>query len=320
VGIETSPASAEEREDKVQAGLFGTLRSTRESEVGPMKPTVGQRTWFKVFVNDWLEGTTRYQMSDAQRAFWIDLLAMAGRSRFGGIVCSGKDGEQLIGYPLSKFQGLLAEPLDVEATFALFERTGKITLEVSGEGSRKLYVLHVTNWAKYQSEYDRTKQYRRKSATPNATELLQAKSQSRYAKSNRTEVEVDGEVEVNKNHSANPSGPHDYVALETPKTPDENFLAVKRVWDYYIEKLAKNPKILTFTTVRRQKGLTRLRECLEKTGGDLVKAEALLRCAIDALAASAWHMGENPGKKKYDSWEKNLFKGQEQLEYWLERA
>src|SRR5690349_12235161 len=102
-----------------------------------MRPTVGRRTWIKVFVNEWLEGTTRYQMSDAQRAFWIDLLAMAGRSRFGGIVCSGKDGEELIGYPLSKFQGLLTEAFDVEGTFALFERTGKITMQVSGEGPRK---------------------------------------------------------------------------------------------------------------------------------------------------------------------------------------
>jgi hypothetical protein len=283
-----------------------------------MKPTMGRRVWFKVFVNDWLEGTTRYQMTGAQRAFWIDLLAMAGRSRFGGIVCSGKDGEELIGYPLSKFQGLLAEPLDVEATFVLFERTGKITIRVSGEGPRKLYVLHITNWAKYQCEYERTKQYRRGSATPNATELLHGKSQACYTKSNKTEV--DGEVEVDKNHSANPSGPHESVSAQTPETVDENLLAVKRVWDYYIEKLGKNARILTFTTVRKQKGLTRLRECLEKTGGNLAKAEGLLRCAVDGLGGSAWHMGENPGKKKYDSWEKNLFKSQEQLEDWLERA
>lgn len=279
-----------------------------------MKPTQGRRRWFKVFIDDWLEGTTRYQMSDAERAFWIDLLAMAGRSRFGGIVCSGKDGEQLIGYPLSKFQGLLAEPIDIEATFVLFERTGKITTQVSGEGARKLYVLFITNWARYQSEYDRIKKYRKTAATTDDTDLLQTD----YAKSNKTEV--DGEVEVDENHSANPSGSHESVFPQTPKTLDENLLAVKRVWDYYIEKLGKNPKLLTLTTVRKQKGQTRLRECLEKTGGDLARAEDLLRCAVDGLAESPWHMGENPGKKKYDSWEKNLFKGQEQLEDWLERA
>jgi hypothetical protein len=184
--------------------------------VWPMKPTVGRR-WIKVFVNDWLEGTTRHQMSDAQRAFWIDLLAMAGRSRFGGIVCSGKDGEELIGHPLSKFQGLLADPFHVEGTFALFERTGKITMQVSGAGPRKLYVIHITNWARYQGEYDRIKKYRRASATPNATALLHTKSQSCNAKCNKTEV--DGEVEVDENHSANPPGPHESVSPQTPKTP-----------------------------------------------------------------------------------------------------
>ena len=283
-----------------------------------MKPTQGRRTWIKVFVDDWLEGTTRYQMSDAQRAFWIDLLAMAGRSRFGGIVCSGKDGEQLIGYPLSKFQGLLAEPFDIEATFALFERTEKITMQVSGEGNRKLYVLFITNWVRYQSEYDRVKKYRDGSATPNVTDLLHAKSQPKsqscYAKGNKTEVEVD------KNICANPSGSHESVSPETLKPQDEKLLAVQRIWNYYIEKLGKNPKLLTFTAGRKQKGLARLRECLTKTGGDLVNAEGLMRCAVDALAASPHHRGQNDSKAKYDSWDKNLFSSPEKLEWWLERT
>jgi hypothetical protein len=131
-----------------------------------MKPSIGRRQWVKLWVADWLDGTTRYQMSDAQRAFWIDLLAMAGRSRFGGVVCSGKDREAYVGYPLSKFQALLAEPLDILATFDLFQRTGKITLQVDGEGNRRLYVIFITNWARYQSEYERTKKYRKAAATP----------------------------------------------------------------------------------------------------------------------------------------------------------
>jgi hypothetical protein len=55
----------------------------------------GKRSWVKLWTNEWLDGTTRYQMSDAQRAFWIDLLAMAGRSRFPGIICAGRDGQNL---------------------------------------------------------------------------------------------------------------------------------------------------------------------------------------------------------------------------------
>jgi hypothetical protein len=199
-----------------------------------MKPTHGRRAWFKVFVNDWLEGTTRYQMSDAQRAFWIDLLAMAGRSRFGGIVCSGKDGEQLIGYPLLKFQGLLAETIDVEATFALFERTEKITMQVSSEGSRKLYVIFITNWARYQSEYARTKQYRKATATTDATDLLQ----TCYAKGNKTEVEgeVEGEVE-----SVGHDGPTDRLTLtgKTWKKLKLPFLPIR--FQGFVELVEENP-------------------------------------------------------------------------------
>jgi len=160
-----------------------------------VKPSHGRRTWVKLWVNDWLEGTTRYQMSDAQRAFWIDLLAMAGRSRFGGIVCSGKDGEQWIGYPLSKFQGLLTEAIDVEATFELFQRTEKITMQVAGQGARKLYTLFILNWEHYQSEYERKKsEKKRRTETipPDIPKMSAGMSHPMSLKSTSTEVEEEG--------------------------------------------------------------------------------------------------------------------------------
>jgi len=167
-----------------------------------MRPSHGRRTWIKLWVGDWLEGTTRYQMSDAQRAFWVDLLAMAGRSRFGGVVCSGKDGEKWIGYPLSKFRGLFAEPIDVEATLQLFEGTGKITMEISGEGPRRLYTLFITNWAHYQSEYERKRSERRRrpenvpsAVPPDVPQMSAGMSHSMSLKSTSTEGEVEREVE-----------------------------------------------------------------------------------------------------------------------------
>jgi hypothetical protein len=86
---------------------------------------------------------------------------MAGRSRFPGIICAGRDGEHFVGYPLNRFQSLMAGPIDIEATFALFRRTGKIELEVTSEGPPKLYKIELLNWAKYQSEYQRLKKYRK---------------------------------------------------------------------------------------------------------------------------------------------------------------
>jgi hypothetical protein len=167
-----------------------------------MKPSHGRRTWVKLWVNDWLEGTTRYQVDSAQRVFWVDLLAMAGRSRYGGVVCAGKDDDQWVGYPLKKFQGLIPEPIDVEATFELFKRTGKITMEVSGEGDRRLYTLFITNWVHYQSEYERKrseKERRNKNIPSNVPSDVPTKSSgishSVSLKSTSTEVEIDGDEE-----------------------------------------------------------------------------------------------------------------------------
>src|SRR6516225_5425053 len=123
----------------------------------------GKRSWVKLWTNEWLDGTTRYQMSDAQRAFWIDLLAMAGRSRFPGLICAGRDGKHFVGYPLNRFQSLMAGPIEIEATLELFERTGKVKITVTSE-EPKLFVVELLNWRKYQSDLvsqaERSRKYR----------------------------------------------------------------------------------------------------------------------------------------------------------------
>lgn len=106
----------------------------------------------------------------------------------------------------------------------------------------------------------------------------------------------------------------------TESTTDISLETLRRVWDYYTQKLGKNPRLMTFTDLRRDKGMARLRECLEKTRGDVTKAGNLMRLAIDALAASKFHMGENERHTRYDSWEHHLFKSKEQLERWLDRT
>jgi len=126
-----------------------------------------------------------------------------------------------------------------------------------------------------------------------------------------------GLVREGKDICASLSGSHDTV-FSTPKPVDEELAAVNRVWAYYLDKLQKNPKLLTLTDLRKTKGLARLREAMVKTKGDIARAEELMKCAVDNLAASEWHCGENPKHKRYDSWEKNLFSSTEQFERWLE--
>ncbi len=119
--------------------------------------------------------------------------------------------------------------------------------------------------------------------------------------------------------SSKPEGSDGSGNSSTNGQPDTKTV-IRRLWAHYIEKLGKNPKLLSLTPLRENKAQKRLVECLRKTGGDLGKAEELMQMAIDALASSDFHCGRGENKKKYDSWDKNLFPSQDKLEWWLERA
>jgi len=127
-------------------------------------------------------------------------------------------------------------------------------------------------------------------------------------------------TELIKPLRASKIGSHEAVFPPPPSKPSPEDETLDRTWGYYVEKLDKNPKILTFSALRKKKGHARLKEALGKTGGDLPKAEELLRIAIDHLAASPFHCGDNKQKTRYDSWEKNLFTSQEQFEVWLDKV
>src|SRR5258708_15473135 len=60
---------------------------------------------------------------------------------------------------------------------------------------------------------------------------------------------------LGKDLCADSSSPHESVTPQTPKPLDGKPLTVGKVWSYYIQKLGKNPKLLTFTAVRKKKGM-----------------------------------------------------------------
>jgi hypothetical protein len=241
-----------------------------------MKPTHGRRTWVKLWVRDWLDGTTRYQMSDAQRAFWTDLLAMAGDARIGGVICSGKDpGEKLIGYPLRKFEALMSDPgFDVLETFDLFARTGKISIEVSDD-SPKLYVVHILNWQRYQSEYERAKQYRGQSRSQ-GTEKVQQKSQAESQQksqpmsreSSMTEVEGEGEGEGEERKKQGAKTAPVFLPDDIPVD----------LWNAFVDMRAKMRRPVT------PKGATLLLKKLD----DLKKQGCSLKMVLETSVRRGW--------------------------------
>jgi hypothetical protein len=116
-------------------------------------PVGARRTWIKLWVDPWLDGTTRWQMTGAQRAFWVDLLAEAGRSRFPGYVCAGQDAGQMVGYPPRWYGAKQAEEFDVMETLELFERTGKVRI-IRTNKDPLLVAVEILKWNIYQPAMD----------------------------------------------------------------------------------------------------------------------------------------------------------------------
>ena len=181
-----------------------------------------RRNWIKLWVDPWLDGTTRYELTSVQRCFWVDLMALAGRSRTPGVICAGHDGQKTIGYPLGKFQSLLREPLDIEEAFALFVRKEKITLQSYEDSGVRFYVVTIRNWERYQSEYQRQKTYRKGDKQKN--------EQVTHKVTNQTPAKllVEGEVEGEVEEKISSIGGGGELPANTPPPFDHPLLRVTR--------------------------------------------------------------------------------------------
>ena len=137
-----------------------TQEKNQEKPKLPEHPLGESRPWIKLWVAPWLDGTTRYEMSGSQRAFWIDLLAQGARSRIAGVISPGQVNGKVLGYPLTWFQ-VFQPDIDVVATLELFESAGKIECVIDGDR----IAVKILNWDKYQPPLNgaaRTKKWRKK--------------------------------------------------------------------------------------------------------------------------------------------------------------
>ena len=121
-----------------------------KEEASPEKVT-GSMRYVKVWVSEYLEGTIRFDFEPDERSVFVDLLAMSGRMRVKGLICA-RPGNP---YPHAWLAGTLNIPID------LFERAlaRMIATDRATEGEEG---IRITNWKKYQSEYERQKFYRDK--------------------------------------------------------------------------------------------------------------------------------------------------------------
>ena len=113
---------------------------------------MGSRTWIKVYCDKWLEGTLREESPDI-RGVWIDLLVLAGGGHYGDTgeikLTNG------VGYTDEQIAQILCikKSLWRNAKLRLVE-TERIKISPRG-------AISITNWSKYQSEYERQRKYRK---------------------------------------------------------------------------------------------------------------------------------------------------------------
>jgi len=122
---------------------------------------MGSRTWIKVYCDKWLEGTLREE-TPAIRSVWIDLLTLAGGGRYGD------SGEIKLTNGVGYSDKQICEILAIKRSLwkkakTRFLETDRIKITPRG-------AISIVNWSKYQSEYERQKQYREKKAKSSTPE------------------------------------------------------------------------------------------------------------------------------------------------------
>lgn len=108
----------------------------------------------KIYRKSWpidnLFGSSRFELTAAQRGIWNDLLDMAKISRVQpGLIAPAK-GSAYSHEWLSNFLNITFEELD--GALEVLKRTERISENGSG--------IEIINWKRYQPEYDRQKPYR----------------------------------------------------------------------------------------------------------------------------------------------------------------
>lgn len=134
---------------------------TRSHKRNPLLKSYDPGPWMKFYPKRWLTGTLRTQNDERERAFWIDILSMAATSTYPGIIAASKEGREYIGYPLGYIAGALQHDYSfVAETLGKFQQQKRLSVEVQGNEPDQVSVIRITNYRRYQSEYQRQKPYR----------------------------------------------------------------------------------------------------------------------------------------------------------------
>lgn len=121
---------------------------------------MGSRTWIKLHCKKWLEGSLRDESIEIRGVF-AGLLALAGDGRYGD------SGEIKLSNGIGLTDGQISQILTV--SLGLWRQAKRRFLDTDRIRITEKGAILITNWSKYQPEYDRQKPYRKaqKRVTPN---------------------------------------------------------------------------------------------------------------------------------------------------------
>ena len=109
-----------------------------------------KRRWIKIYAQESIDGSIRWQLTPAERSAWYDILCFSSICSNVGDICD-RDGKPI---PRQFIANRLNIPMQLlTSTIEKCITEGRMTEDEDG-------VLHITNWSRYQSEYDRQKQSR----------------------------------------------------------------------------------------------------------------------------------------------------------------
>ena len=133
------------------------------------------------------------------------------------------------------------------------------------------------------------------------------------------EQEQEQEQDINTFPQTSFAGPNEVLSAERNHSkPNEaqTERAVLEVWAYYVLTLNRSAQT-TLTETRKRMARARLKECFARVREpQLENAANVMKLCVDRLKVSKWHNGNNPGCKKYLTWE-ILFRSREQFEKWI---
>lgn len=118
------------------------------------------RTWIKIYPQQCLQGSIRWQLSAAERGVWYDLLNLAALQPTPGIIADS-DGRAVPDWFIAQLLNISVDLL--EQTLEKCEKEGRIERDDTG--------IRIVNWNAYQGNYEKPEKYNRQRQQRNQNKL-----------------------------------------------------------------------------------------------------------------------------------------------------